>query len=52
MNKKKKIEKSREILKKYTNEVTDLNDYNFLLDLFRNHADWDLKKGVGVNIIS
>ena len=52
MNKKKKIEKSREILKKYTNEVTDLNDYNFLLDLFQNHADWDLKKGVGVNSIS
>jgi len=50
--KKKKIEKSREILKKYTNEVTDLNDYNFLLDLFQNHADWKEKKGVGIDSIS
>ena len=29
-----------------------MNDYNFLLDLFQNHADWKEKKGVGIDSIS
>ena len=44
MNKKKKIEKSRNI-KKYTNEVTDLNDYNFLLICFKITQTGKKKKG-------
>lgn len=54
MNKTQKTQKCREILYKYRiNEViTNDSEINFLMSLFENHTEWDLKQGEGINSIS
>jgi hypothetical protein len=54
MNKTQKKEKCKEILKKTSNgiEITELEDIKFLIGVFENHSEWDVKKGSGINKIS
>lgn len=54
MNKKDKIERCRHILYKYNvgDTITDINDGYFLLSIFKNHSEWETKKGVGISTIS
>lgn len=54
MNKKQKTEKCREILYRYSvNEnISNDEDIQFLLSIFENHSEWDLKKGKGIKSIS
>lgn len=54
MNKKQKTERCRGILYSYNlnEEINRLNDYDFLISIFENHSEWDLKKGVGIKSIS
>ena len=54
MNKKQKIEKCRKILYSYhINETIDNEeDLEYLLSIFENHSEWELKKGVGIQSIS
>ncbi len=55
MNKKQKTEKCREILNlkyKINQKITDEEDIIFLLSIFENHSEWDIKKGVGIDSIS
>lgn len=54
MNKKDKIERCRHILYKYNvgDTITDINDGYFLLSIFKNHSEWETKKGIGIKSIS
>jgi hypothetical protein len=49
MNKKEKKEKCREIL--YSNKEISKKNQIFLVDVFKNHREWNVKKGVGVDYI-
>jgi Protein of unknown function (DUF3223) len=54
MNKKELLEKCRNILYKYSNHptISNIEDRNFVLQLFEQHPEWNLKKGVGIKSIS
>ena len=54
MNKKQKTEKCRDVLYRHSvNQVIDNeDDIRFLLSIFENHSEWEIKKGVGVLSIS
>lgn len=54
MNKKEKTEKCREILYKYEigKKVNDLKDFNFLIDIFEGHTEYENKIGCGLDFIS
>jgi hypothetical protein len=54
MNKKQQIEQCRKILYGYNvNEtITKEEDIEYLLSIFENHTEWELKKGVGIQSIS
>lgn len=54
MNKKQQIEQCRKILYGYNvNEtITKEEDIGYLLSIFENHTEWELKKGVGIQSIS
>lgn len=49
MNKKEKKQKCKDIL--YSNKEISKEDKFFLINVFTNHREWDLKKGVGVKHI-
>lgn len=54
MTKKDKIESCRKILYKYSPNtiISDENDFEYLMDMFQNHQNWEQKKGCGVKSIS
>jgi len=52
MTKKQKTEKCRMILHTTKDIVLHVSDFEFLLDIFESHANWEQKKGVGVDYIS
>jgi hypothetical protein len=54
MNKKQKLEKCKSILHKYpiNSIIDDTSDVLFLLSIFENHPEWELKQGVGIESIS
>lgn len=54
MTKKDKIETCRKILYKYdiNTIVSNEDEFNYLMDMFQNHQNWELKKGNGVESIS
>jgi hypothetical protein len=41
----------RKILEKYNDIVSDSNDYEFLISVFRQHPRWEIKQGIGINAI-
>lgn len=53
MNKKQKTQKCQDILYKY-NLNTPIEDDNlyFLISIFENHPNWDIKKGTGIKTIT
>jgi hypothetical protein len=51
MNKKQKTEKCQAILKKYSLNEPILEEYDFLIDLFKGHQGWLIKNGLGIKSI-
>ena len=49
MNKKQQREKCKEIL--YSDGKISNEDQKFLIDVFKNHREWEMKKGVGIDYI-
>jgi len=49
MTNKEKTERCRSVLYKYKGKVEDLEDIEFLYSIFECHAQWDKKKGCGVD---
>jgi hypothetical protein len=52
MTKKERIEKCRMILYSTRDIVLHVSDFEFLLDIFESHSEWEQKKGCGVENIS
>ena len=52
MTKKEKTEKCRMILYSTKDIVLHVSDFEFLLEVFEGHEQWEQKKGCGVNFIS
>jgi len=52
LNQKQRIEKFREVLRKYPqNSFLNQSDFSELIILFRNHPDWKIKEGGGIKNI-
>lgn len=54
MNKKQKKERCKYILNRYNinDFICDPDEMSFLLSIFENHTEWELKQGVGIKSIS
>jgi hypothetical protein len=52
MTKKEKTERCRMILYSTNDVVLHVSDFEFLLQVFEGHQEWEQKKGVGVDFIS
>ena len=51
MTKKEKTERCQAILKKYDLHEPIIEDYDFLIGVFKGHPEWETKNGVGINKI-